>query len=146
VGSVLLIFDKQPEIFCMQCPHSCTLQLTVISLVPRPSHPSICRILPLACSTNIGEGLVKLSHIQWHTWTCWGVAHSRETASKWVYYQSQTPTVEQLSAMTSDRLGNILFAKAQHLIPELGTYLSTKAQPFVNKHQAIIYFLSKQLY
>jgi len=27
---------------------------TYISLVPRPSHPSVC------CSTNMGEGLVKL--------------------------------------------------------------------------------------
>ena len=43
--------------------------------------------------------------------------------------------------LTLDRFGNILFAKAQHLITESGTYLSTKAQPFVNKHQAIIFFL-----
>jgi len=30
----------------------------------------------VACSTNTGEGLVKLSHVQWRTWTCGGVAHS----------------------------------------------------------------------
>jgi len=34
----------------------------------------------VACSTNVGEGLVKLSHVQWHTWTCGGVAHSFCTA------------------------------------------------------------------
>ena len=30
----------------------------------------------------MGEGLVELSHVQWHTWTCGGVAHSFSTAVK----------------------------------------------------------------
>jgi len=36
----------------------------------------------VTCSTNTGEGLVKLSHVQWHTWTCGGVAlvHSQENS------------------------------------------------------------------
>ena len=34
----------------------------------------------VASSTNVGEGLVKLSPVQWHTWTCGGVAHSSWTA------------------------------------------------------------------
>jgi len=33
----------------------------------------------VACSTNAGEGLVKLSHVQWRTWTCGGVAYSWES-------------------------------------------------------------------
>jgi len=45
---------------------------------------------------------------------------------------------------TSDRLGSILFTKAQHLIPQSGTYLSTKAQPFVNKHQLGYYLFLVQ--
>jgi len=45
----------------------------------------------VACSTNVGEGLVKLSHMQWRTWT---VAHSWKIASKWVCYRSQTLTIE----------------------------------------------------
>jgi len=102
--------------------------LTDGSLVPRPSHPSICRLslgmrldrwyvtvllithhfctdthyialhtpitlitlhnrlsvasypglltpMFVACSTNMGEGLVKLSHMVWGTWMCGGVAH-----------------------------------------------------------------------
>ena len=32
----------------------------------------------VACSTNVGEGLVKLSRVQCRTWTCGGVAHSQK--------------------------------------------------------------------
>ena len=46
----------------------------------------------------MGEGLVKLSHVKWRTWTCGGVAHSWKTASKRVRYQSQTRTIQRLSA------------------------------------------------
>jgi len=42
------------------------------SLVPRPSWSSVCRLQYY----NAGEGLVKLSHVVWRTWTCEGVAHS----------------------------------------------------------------------
>jgi len=34
----------------------------------------------VACSTNAGEGLVKLSHVVWRTWTCGGVAHSHKSS------------------------------------------------------------------
>jgi len=46
-------------------------EYTVCSLVSWPSHPAF-----VACSTNTGEGLVKLSHMVWRTWTCGGVLHS----------------------------------------------------------------------
>ena len=36
----------------------------------------------VACSTNAGKGLVKLSHVQRCTWTCGRVAHSFSTAVK----------------------------------------------------------------
>ena len=48
-----------------------------LSLIPRPSPLAF-----VACSTNAGEGLVKLSHVQWRTWMCGGVAHSFCTAVK----------------------------------------------------------------
>jgi len=43
------------------------------------SYPSLLTPAFAACSTNAGEGLVKLSHMQWRTW---GVAHSFCTAVK----------------------------------------------------------------
>ena len=48
-----------------------------VSLIPRPSHLSVC-------------------HVQWHTYTCGGMAHSRKN-SKWVHYGLQIRTVEWLS-------------------------------------------------
>jgi len=62
------------------------------------SYPGLPTPVFVACNTNVGEGLVKLSHVQWRTWTCGGVAHSWKTASKRVHYQSQTRTIERLSA------------------------------------------------
>jgi len=38
------------------------------------SYPGLLAFV--ACSTNVGEGLVKLSHVHWHTGMCGGVAHS----------------------------------------------------------------------
>jgi len=32
----------------------------------------------VACGTNAGEDLVRLSHVQWRTWTCEGVAYPRK--------------------------------------------------------------------
>ena len=46
------------------------------------SYPGLLTPAFVACSTNAGEGLVKLSHLQWRTWTCGGVAHSPCTAVK----------------------------------------------------------------
>ena len=34
----------------------------------------------VTCSTNTGEGLVKLSHVVWRTWTHGGVAHSQKNS------------------------------------------------------------------
>ena len=67
--------------------------LNMDSLVPRPSHPQ-----SVACSTNVGEGLVKQSHVQWCTWTCGGGHIPGKNASKQVCYRSQTRTIEQLCA------------------------------------------------
>ena len=40
------------------------------------SYPGLLALAFVACSTNAGEGLVKLSHVVLCTWTCGGVAHS----------------------------------------------------------------------
>ena len=39
-------------------------------------YPGLLAPAFVACSTNVGEGLVKLSHVVWHTWMYGGVAHS----------------------------------------------------------------------
>jgi len=44
------------------------------------SYPGLLTPAFVACSTNTEEGLVKLSHMVWHTWTCGGVAHSRKNS------------------------------------------------------------------
>ena len=44
------------------------------------SYPGLLAPAFVACSTNAGEGLVKLSHVVWRTWTCGGVAHSRRNS------------------------------------------------------------------
>ena len=46
------------------------------------SYPGLLAPAFVACNTNAGEGLVKLSHVLWRTWTCGGVAHSFCTAVK----------------------------------------------------------------
>jgi len=46
------------------------------------SYPGLLAPAFVACSTNAGEGLVKLSHMVWRTWTCGRVAHSFCTAVK----------------------------------------------------------------
>ena len=46
------------------------------------SYPGLLAPVFIACSTNAGEGLVKLSHVVWCTWTCGGVAHSFCTVVK----------------------------------------------------------------
>jgi len=44
------------------------------------SYPGLLNLAFVTCSTSVGEGLVKLSHMVWHTWTCGGVAHSRKNS------------------------------------------------------------------
>jgi len=42
------------------------------------SYPGLLTPAFVACRTNAGEGLVKLSHVVWRTWTCGGVAEIEE--------------------------------------------------------------------
>ena len=46
------------------------------------SYPGLLTPAFVACSTNAGKGLIKLSHVQCRTWTCGGVAYSFCTAVK----------------------------------------------------------------
>jgi len=52
------------------------------------SYPGLLTPAFVACSTNVVEGVVKLSHVQWRTWMCGRVAHFQKR-SKWVHYQLQ---------------------------------------------------------
>jgi len=38
------------------------------------SYPVLLTPAFVACSTNAGEGLIKLSHMQWCTWMCGRIA------------------------------------------------------------------------
>ena len=61
-------------------------------------YPGLLTPVFVTFSTNKGEGLVKLSHVQWRTWTWEGVARSWKNSKKAsALYQSQTRTVEWLS-------------------------------------------------
>ena len=42
------------------------------------SYPGLLTPVLVTSSANVGEGLVKLSHMQWLTWTCGGMAHSQK--------------------------------------------------------------------
>jgi len=53
--------------------HTLSATITWLALYPGLLTPAF-----VACSTNAGEGLVKLSHVVWCTWTCGGVAHSHK--------------------------------------------------------------------
>jgi len=57
------------------------------------SYPGLLTPVFVACSTNAGEGLIKLSHVPWpghvEEWHIPG-----KTASKRVHYRSQTWTIE----------------------------------------------------
>ena len=50
--------------------------------VAQNTRPSLHVRAFVACSINAGEGLVKLSHVVWRTWTCGGVVQSFCTAVK----------------------------------------------------------------
>jgi len=64
------------------CVHVCVC-VVCVALYPGLLDPAF-----VACSTNAGEGLVKLSHMVWCTWMCGRVAPSRKNVSKRVHYQS----------------------------------------------------------
>jgi len=66
------------------------------------SYPGLLTPVFVACSTNMGEGLVKLSDIPGHVEE-WHIP--RKAASKWVCYRSPTRTVTECS--TSDSLGDV---------------------------------------
>ena len=100
-------------------------------LISRPSHPVF-----VACSTNAGEGLVKLSHVQWRTWTCGGVVHSWKSC-KWVRYRSQTQTVPQLSARHQTVLATFLgFRKPLYSCTEVMCHTSTHPGTSLHMTQA----------
>jgi len=63
------------------------------SLSDLASYPGLLTPVFFACRTNAGEGLVKLSQVQWCTWMCGGMTHSQKNC-KWACYWSQTRTVE----------------------------------------------------
>jgi len=59
------------------------MTLSVLASYPGPLTQAF-----VACSTNTGEGLVKLNHVQWCTWTCAGVAHYSYKAAFWTQEMS----------------------------------------------------------
>jgi len=82
----------------MYCDESCS-QLA--------SYPDLLTPAFVTCSTNTAEGLVKLGHVQWRTWTCRGVAHSRKN-NKWVSALLITNTDRRTTERsTSDCLGDV---------------------------------------
>ena len=90
----------------------------------------------VACSTNAGEGLVKLSHVQWHTWTCGGVAQSWKSR-KWVHYRSQTQTAHQLSVRYQTVLATFLgFRKPLYSCTEVMCHTSTHPGTSLHMTQA----------
>ena len=85
-----------------QCNLQCTKSTPCLAL-----YPGLLTPVFVACSTNVWEGLVKLSHVQWRTWTCGGVAQSWKSR-KWAHYRLQTQTVQQLSVWHQTVLATFL--------------------------------------
>ena len=82
-GSPLSVQGEQNDgVWVCGCVHVCVC-VVCVALYPGLLDPAF-----VACSTNAGEGLVKLSHMVWCTWMCGRVAPSRKNASKRVHYQS----------------------------------------------------------
>ena len=105
----------------------CSSQSLCCCCIVVASYPDLLAPAFVACSTNVGEGLVKLSHMVWRTWTCGGVSHSRKTASKRVRYRLQTRTVERLSAWHQTVLAMFLgFRKPLNSCTEGMCYSSTR--------------------
>jgi len=115
VGAMRVLADDWkwwPKIFCLcftQFLNCCAAQIIMyggtssLASYPGPLPPAF-----VACSTNMGEGLVTLitcSNVpgcveEWHI--------PRKTASKWVCYRLQTRTVERLSAWHQTVLATFL--------------------------------------
>ena len=59
-------------------------------------YPGLLTPAFVTCSTNVGEGLVKLIHVQWCTWILGGREEEwhihRKTVNKWVFYWLQPQT------------------------------------------------------
>jgi len=64
------------------CGKKATCTVDSVRRLRLASPPGLVAPVFVACSANMGEGLVKLSHVQWCIWTCGGVAHSFSTAIK----------------------------------------------------------------
>ena len=64
------------------CGKKATWTVGTVRRLRLASPPGLVAPVFIACSANMGEGLVKLSHMQWCIWTCGGVAHSLCTAVK----------------------------------------------------------------
>ena len=60
ISQVKLGWHLSGDAFC----HNCSARLIVLVA----SYPGLLAPAFVACSTNAGEGLVKLSHVQWHTY------------------------------------------------------------------------------
>ena len=78
------------------------------------SYPGLLTPSFVTCSTDVGKGLVKLSHVQRRTWTCGGVAYSFCTAVKWL---SESKKCRQNCVMSSTQLfyGPCLWSVAHSL-------------------------------
>jgi len=102
------------------------------------SYPGLLTPAFVACSTNVGEGLVKLSHVQGHTWACGGVAHSFCTALNWL---SESKKRYQDCLMSSAQLfyGPCLQSVAHSLTPFLPGMCHSSTLPGTSLHVTQFY-------
>ena len=71
------------------------------------SYPDLLTPAFVTCSTNTGGGLVKLSHVQWRTWTYGGVAHSQKNHKELSALPIANTDRRTTERLTSDSSGNI---------------------------------------
>ena len=78
----LLMTENDGQNFCLHFTQflNCYAAqiITYGGISPLASYPGPLTPVFVARNTNMGEGLAKLSHLQWHTWNCGGVAHSQK--------------------------------------------------------------------
>ena len=81
-------------------------------------------------STNAGEGLIKLSHMQWRTWTYRRVAHSQKNHKELSALPIANTDCRTTERLTSDSSGNITWVQKATLqlyrrnVPLLHTWFS----------------------
>ena len=87
------------------------------------SYPGLLTPAFVACSTNNGEGLVKLSYVQWCTWMCGKVAHSWKNSKEVnALPRLQTWTVERLSTRHQTVLATFLGSESRFTaVQKVGT-------------------------